>query len=410
MSIRLAARVAAMLAVCAAATYVGRLGLQAARQARPDLEAATRARQSPTRPTYATHELLDRYAAGDHDAAMASVDRQMTAGALRAAAERWIKAGEPSAVAQRQRVAAAFTLEAVWAATRTHDVMWDFEWRTSWTRPWDRPVSNTPSVLPIVAWGCEVISEAEGSHSADAIWLLASVGALQDVRAFSALLEWRSQPGPQPEWDPLVRRDLAGGHLDHARAHVPAEPRWKLAELLARAERELGQPPNYQRPGVLRNAVWGPQALPRIQERLATPAEDPRLSGEARLRIAYAEVQRGRWRDARAEVDRARPLLVEPFLIAVAEYLQGWASEQLGQSADAIAAYRRALEIAPGMRNVITLLAAQLYLANQRTEAYQLLESMYANPSHPRDLIVQFERGDARLVPDYFARLREALR
>jgi hypothetical protein len=62
------------------------------------------------------------------------------------------------------------------------------------------------------------------------------------------------------------------------------------------------------------------------------------------------------------------------------------------------------------MRNVITLLAAQLYAANQRTEAYQLLESLYSNPSHPRDLIVQFERGDARLVPEYIARLREALR
>jgi tetratricopeptide (TPR) repeat protein len=128
------------------------------------------------------------------------------------------------------------------------------------------------------------------------------------------------------------------------------------------------------------------------------------------LRIAYGEVQRRRWREAMAEIDRVRPRLVEPFLIAVAEYLRGWASEQLGQSAEAIAAYRQTLAIAPRMRNGITLLAAQLYVANERTEAYQLLESMSADPSPPRDLIVQFERGDARLVPDYFARLREALR
>jgi hypothetical protein len=105
-----------------------------------------------------------------------------------------------------------------------------------------------------------------------------------------------------------------------------------------------------------------------------------------------------------------RPSLTEPFLIAVAEYLRGWASEQLGQSEQAVASYRRTLAIAPRMRNVTTLLAAQLYVANERGEAYQLLETLYADRSHPRDLIVQFERGDARLVPDHFARLREALR
>jgi hypothetical protein len=353
---------------------------------------------------------LDRYNAGDPDAAIAGIDRTTTAGALRTAAENCFEASDASARARRQRVAAAVTLEAVWAATRGREVLWDFEWKNSWTQPWDTRVSDVRSIFPIVAWGCDVISNAQDRHPADPIWFLASVGALQDVRAHAALLEYRGMPGPQPTWDPVVRRELAGGHLDHAGAHAASEPRWRLAELLAQAERELGIPPIHQRPGVLRNAVWRPEALPRIQKRLASLAEDPQLSGEARLRIAYGEVQRRRWREAMAEIDRVRPRLVEPFLIAVAEYLRGWASEQLGQSAEAIAAYRQTLAIAPRMRNGITLLAAQLYVANERTEAYQLLESMSADPSPPRDLIVQFERGDARLVPDYFARLREALR
>jgi len=391
MAIRSAARVAAAFVLCAA---------------------AGEAFHGPRRPTYAdvaraTHDLLDRYASGDHDAAIAGIDREQTAGVLRAATEAWIQAGDASTFDRRQRVAAAFTLEAVWAATRDREVLWDFEWNNNWTKPWDTRVSDVRSVLPIVAWGCDVVSNAQGDHPSDSHWFLASVGILQDVGASTALLAYRAQPGPQPTWDPLMRRDLAGGPLVHARVHVPDEPRWKLAELLAHAERELGTPPIYQRPGVLRNGVWRREALPRIQERLASLTDDPELSAEAGLRIAYADVQRRRWREALVEVHR---VLTEPFLIAVAEYLRGWASEQLGQPAAAIAAYRHALEIAPGMRNPVTLLAAQLYVANQRAEAYELLESIYANPSHPRDLIVQFERGDARLVPDFFARLRAALR
>ena len=353
---------------------------------------------------------FDRYAGGDYAAGLANIDSQLTIGAVRTAAERWMAAGDDSTRARRRRVAAAVMLEAVWAATRHREVLWDFEWTTIWTRSWEPRLADVRAVLPIVAWGCDVISHAQRPHPADSIWFLASVGALQDVRAHSALSEYRGQPGPQPAWDPLVRRDLAEGHLVHARSSSPGEPRWKLAGLLAEAEREVGFLANHQRPGVLRNGVWRPQALPRIQERLATLADDPQVSGEVRLRIAYAEIHRRRWREALVEIDRARSSLTEPFLIAVAEYLHGWASEQLDQQAEAIAAYRRTLEIAPGMRNAITLLAAQLYSANQRTEAYQLLEAMYASPSHPRDLIVQFERGDARLVPAYFTRLREALR
>jgi hypothetical protein len=236
---------------------------------------------SPTRDDI--QRALDRYSAGHHDAAIASVDRLTTAGALRVAAEQWIQAGDASTRARRQRVAAAFALEAVWAATRGREVLWDFEWKNSWTQPWDTRVSDVRSIFPIVAWGCDVISNAKDRHPADPIWFLASVGALQDVRAHAALLEYRGMPGPQPTWDPVVRRDLAGGHLVHAGAHAASEPRWRLAELLAQAERELGIPPIHQRPGVLRNAVWRPEALPRIQKRLAALAEDPQLSGEARL-------------------------------------------------------------------------------------------------------------------------------
>ena len=102
-------------------------------------------------------------------------------------------------------------------------------------------------------------------------------------------------------------------------------------------------------------------------------------------------------------------LATEPFLIAVAEYFRGWLFEQIARPADAIVAYRRALELAPRTRSVATLLAAQLFLANERVEAYRILDDAFKAEPEPIDLVVQFERGLARLLPEYLARLREAL-
>lgn len=127
------------------------------------------------------------------------------------------------------------------------------------------------------------------------------------------------------------------------------------------------------------------------------------------MHLGYVALQRRRWSDALAHLDHARSLLTEPFLIAVAEYFRGWLFEQMARPADAIVAYRRALELAPRTRNVATLLAAQLFLANERVEAYRILDDAFKAEPEPIDLVVQFERGQARLLPEYIARLREAL-
>jgi tetratricopeptide (TPR) repeat protein len=365
-------------------------------------------------------QALARYAAGEHDAAIASLDARMTVGALRAAAEAWVDAGDAASRPQRRRIAAAFMLDAVWSAIRgPEEVLWGLEWRANWSKPWDSPISSPRSVFAVVAWGCDAMSSTPDARSADessgqpatadALWFLASVGALQGVRASAALLESRGTPQSRPTWDPLLVRELEIGHLAHARARVPDEPRWQMAETLARHDR-VGTWQFRQRPGVLRYAPRRPETIAGLLSGFEPMTRHASLASEAQLRVAYADIWRKRWRDAIARIDGVRPQLEEPFLAAVAEYLRGWASEQLARRDEAIASYRRTLDLAPGMRNPTTLLAGQLYLADRRAEAYDLLESLYASPSDPLDLIAQFERGDARLVPAYLRRLRKALK
>jgi tetratricopeptide (TPR) repeat protein len=360
---------------------------------------------------------LDRYNAGDHDAAIAGIDRTTTAGALRTAAENWIEAGDASARARRQRVAAGFALEAVWArkgdnpTARFHSENHDFwpVWRPSNSQPWEMPFSDTRAVVPIVSWGCHLIDTASVSHPADTRWDLASVAVLQEVDASGALIDWRPA-GESPRLaDPLLLRERSTGHLAHARARMPHEARWSMAEAVAWANRDSVRVFEYRR-AVLRYRPGNPSVLPRIAVRFEALTHEPVLAAEARLRIAHVELQRQRWTDALGQIERARPDLTERFLIAVADYFSGWALEQMGRRDDAIAAYRRALSASPHARNPSTLLAAQLFLANERAEAYAVLEAALEFDPQPVDLVVRFERGDGRYAAEHVSRLRESLR
>jgi tetratricopeptide (TPR) repeat protein len=352
---------------------------------------------------------FDRYDSGDYAGALSGLDLQLTAAALRAAAERWVESGDARDRVRRQRVAAAFTLEVSSSAHRNvaPEILGP-AWSPKNRDPWDVPLQDVRSVVLIVAWGCHTIHASDATHRADWAWHFASIALLQDIGASGALFDWEPASESPRLTDELVLRERSAGHLAHARKRFPNEVQWRLVEAVALATRVSWSP--YQRPGVLRNHPHQPQALSGVASRFAALSNDPSIGPEARLHLGYLAVQRRQWSDALAHVEGARTLLTEPFLIAVAEYFRGWLFEQMARPADAIVAYRRALELAPGTRNVATLLAAQLFLANERVEAYRILDDAFKAEPEPIDLVVQFERGLARLLPEYLARLREALR
>jgi hypothetical protein len=62
------------------------------------------------------------------------------------------------------------------------------------------------------------------------------------------------------------------------------------------------------------------------------------------------------------------------------------------------------------MRNLSTLLAAQLFVIGDRAEAYSVLEAGFKAEQPNFDLLTIFDRGDAHLVAADLVLLRDAIR
>jgi tetratricopeptide (TPR) repeat protein len=350
-------------------------------------------------PVASIGDALDQYNRGEFSAAVKSVNTSaLTAGMLTSDAERWIAAGDAMSHAHRQMIAAAFAIDLVWAATRTTfnanadnrdrlKILVNYVWQN--TLVWNELAECTVTV-----WARRAMPTSGPVASAEHAWWLASTGMLEDTHAW---------------------HELIGGQLGPARARVPGEPRWRLAEVLAHAGEDLGslRETSSDRQDLLRDEALASQIthrIPHVEQDLAALEADTSLAGEAELHIGYLELRLRQWDSALAHFDRARQLTTEPFLIETADYLSGWVYERMGRPADAVVAYRRVHAMSPRMRNVSTLLAAQLFLTNERAEAYTILNTALTAEPAPFDLLTMFERGGARFVPGYIASMREALR
>jgi hypothetical protein len=344
-------------------------------------------------------DAVSLYARGDFDTAVRGLDtRELKVAPFTRALDGWIAAGDPAVAPRRRLVAAAFALDVVWAATRvlkTLDVNHD-PWNSSTADAPDRALLMWSVSQPHVAgWAVQQLPATGIPDAAErALWLTA-VGIVEDGHSWHRL---------QREILPLARNRL------------PGEPRLRLAEVLARTNIDLGS----LRAGGLnprRNEILRPEHLPssvtgRIPKAIAAfepLLADADLAGETELRIGYLELRRGQWPGALARFEAARSKTADPFVAAAADYLAGWAHEQRGRPDDAIAAYRRAVKIAPEMRNVATRLSALLYLDNRRAEAFAVLDrALNARPA-PIDLLVAVERADARFVPDWLMSIRRTI-
>ena len=367
---------------------------------------------------------LDRYAAGEFAKAIQEVDgSQWTARDFIASAQTWIDAADPATHRRREVVAAAFTLEVVWTSTRKMiggretELAFASEPDMTTFMPSSRASQRLTSgsvVLSVTAWGCQLMSRPGPVAASERWWWLASVAVLEDSHL------WRALIGGNKDDRSAERRELASGHLAHARERIPDEPRWRLAEVVAqeaidmtRGAAEGPGPAPLTRAHVLPDEPLPVLARSKISElegEFAALAQQPSLAGEAEVHLGYLAMRARRWDAALAHFDQARASTSEPFLLATTSYLSGWIQEQLGHPSDALADYRRANALAPSQRNLSTRFAAQLFLAGERVEAYRILDDVLKAPNPPEDLYGMLKRGDERLVPEYLTHLREALR
>jgi tetratricopeptide (TPR) repeat protein len=367
-------------------------------------------------------------------------------------APNWISAAGAEATTRRRLVIASFALELAY---------------------WHR---TAPGVrYPLLLWGCDLLRKNPTRLPGERWWHLSAIALHEEADDWIHVLgEIAAKPPP-----PMTRasfkffsradqEEFSKGHLEHARAAIPDEPRLLLpaahyAESLTFLSGILGGPNgiNSQQtsPEFLEsmerifqlgtNAVPGSRELdqksvkemlarvdqiPKVAERYAALGANPALRADAELRQGFLDLRLTSWETALAHLDEVPRTTDEPALIGLSHHFRGWIFEQTRRTEEAVEAYRLALAAAPRARSVSILLAAQLTKAGQLHEAYAVLDdALKASPTPalrfavalrgrgssgrfegnvnpPPDLWLLYRRGDAVMLRTYVDRLREALR
>lgn len=334
---------------------------------------------------------VELYQAGDWRRALETVDTRTTVAQFTRVLNAWTSEAE-AAASRRRFVAAAFALDAVWAATRP----WAHVHLAELPPTETAPLASRLSLGAVATWAVRQMPAAGPVTAVERVLWLAAIGVAEDGGAWRVL---------QTEILPLARK------------RVPDEPRLRLATALASANVGLGPLRLKLYWTNLNLSVLREENLParvtrhipgaiRSLEVLLTEAS---LAGEVELRIGYLELRRRHWPDALARFDAARGKTMDQIVLATADYMTGWVHEQRGQLDDAVAAYRRALIPFPTMRNLATRLSALLFLRDERTEAYSILDRALNARPIPVDLMASLERGDGRFVGDWLATVRQGL-
>lgn len=342
---------------------------------------------------------------------------------LDGATKRWIVAGGPALAAHRRLVAATLALEI--AHSR----------RNVWLH--ERG--------PFVSWACALLRQPPAAAPSDAerLWYVASVAALEEVGGWQLLVTGKTA---YTSWvGELQKHEAPSGHLEHALARFPDEPRLRLAQVEERdiETRGLGSlRHDVMNSGTIRSDEVEPATLAELKRR-AADTRDQRdqasaattlerlgrlpaiangyaalskydaIRAEVELGFGYVAARLGSANAAVEHLGTVPNFTTDPLLLYFSHFIRGWALGRDHKGSDAIAAYRQALLLRPNDRATATLLSSELFLSDrvdQRLEAFQILDA--ANKTEPAadDVWTEFRQGDARRFPEFIRQLREALK
>ena len=198
--------------------------------------------------------------------------------------------------------------------------------------------------------------------------------------------------------DPAIGRDYNAGeimntqreikHLDHVAERFPKEPRFMLAQ------------------GIARDRVWRADAVLAYNAVLS----DPDVGGEAAMRLGAMQMYGRELDQSLTNFDRAEKLTRDPYVVFLARFFRAQVLEAKHQGDRLEAAYRGAVAAIPHAQSATLALAALLFRDGRRAEAQALTVAMLEARPQPADPWREFVHADDRFWPQLIAKLRAEIR
>lgn len=326
----------------------------------------------------------------------------------------WLDGGGPADRPRRELAAATFALEAARA-----DEWYEWKWLQNPPIGSGRvPILYWMPPPLLIEWGCELLRQRPEPRPIERVWQLAAMAVGQRSEDTQFLIgftqiEIETPPdlAPEPSLSPTPRPNIPGmpslsmgggrsfpdevlnvqkeiGHLNHVIGRFPDEKRFVLGQALAR-----------ERPT--------PNDAARLYTAMLT---DQMVGGEAAMRLGALYLRQGRIADALPLFARAELLTRDRDVIYLARFYRGQAMVKLRREADAIAAYRSALDARPGSQSASVGLALILASHDGRAEAQTLMKAVLDKGADYKDPHLEYMHGDERFWPTLVEKLYAEIR
>jgi tetratricopeptide (TPR) repeat protein len=323
--------------------------------------------------------LLDQYLRGDFEVVVRTLATFDTfdsfAEDLEASAPAWIAAAAPEMRERRELTAATLALEAArvgqwreWKQIQRLEVVTQQLTLLYFLVRWQPPAR-------LLEWGCDLLRARAAVSAGERWWHLASIAVAERAQDGEFLVGRYSPP-------PLyITREIE--HAVHLQRRLPDEWRIKLA---------IGIAEDLQ------------NARDAARRTFTALLDHPDVGAEAAVRLGSAMLRQGAAEEAIALFDRAESRTRDPWVLYLARFFKGRASELRRRPAEAERAYRAALRAVPNAQSGVVGLATLLSKDGRRWEASTLTASMLA--SGAIDPWRAFADADDRFWPELIARVR----